>query len=68
VRAGQLRDLGAATTSGDGTDRDALVDDTESTNWASLGSPVAGSQVTVRLGPSRPAVTFRHVQVSAFAR
>ena len=29
-----------------------LIDDTEATNWASLGSPVAGKQVTVRLDPS----------------
>jgi extracellular elastinolytic metalloproteinase len=80
VRAGQLRDLAVnmrenlaskyngATTSGDGADRDALIDDTESTNWASLGSPVAGKQVTVRLDPSRRAVTFRRVQVSALLR
>jgi extracellular elastinolytic metalloproteinase len=80
VRAGQLRDFAVtmrenfasaangATAIGDGTSHGALIDDTESTNWASLGSPVAGKQVTVRLDPSRTAVTFRRVQVSAMLR
>jgi extracellular elastinolytic metalloproteinase len=80
VRAGQLRDFpvamrenfasaaNGATASGDGTGLGALIDDTEATNWASLGSPVAGKQVTVRLDPSRTAVTFRRVQVSAMLR
>ena len=80
VRAGQLRDLtinmrenlasttNGATASGDGSDLGALIDDTESTNWASLGSPVAGKQVTVRLDPSSRAVTFRRIQVSAQLR
>jgi extracellular elastinolytic metalloproteinase len=81
VRAGQLRDFAVpmrenfasatngATATGDGTGLGALIDDTESTNWASLGSsPVAGKQVTVRLDPSRTAVTFRRVQVSAMLR
>jgi hypothetical protein len=57
-----------ATATGDGTDLGALIDDTESTNWASLGSPVLNKQVTVRLDPSRPSVTFRRVQVSAQLR
>ena len=80
VRAGQLRDFApalrenfassanGATATGDGTDLGALIDDTESTNWASLGSPVAGKQVTVRLDPSRASVTFRRIQVSALLR
>jgi extracellular elastinolytic metalloproteinase len=80
VRAGQLRDLAVtmrenfassangATATGDGTSLGALIDDTEATNWASLGSPVAGKQVTVRLDPSSTAVTFRRVQVSAMLR
>jgi extracellular elastinolytic metalloproteinase len=80
VQPGQLRDFAVtmrdnlassangATATGDGTDLGALIDDTESTNWASLGSPVAGKQVTVRLDPSSPAVTFRRVQVSAQLR
>ena len=80
VSAGQLRDLtvsmrenfasaaNGATTTGDGVNQGALIDDTEATNWASLGSPVAGKQVTVRLDPSTPASTFRRVQVSALLR
>jgi len=57
-----------ATASGDGINRDKLIDDTEATNWASLGSPVAGKQVTVRLDPSKPFHTIRRVQVSALLR
>jgi hypothetical protein len=80
VRAGQLRDFApvmrenlassanGATTTGDGVNRDALIDDTESTDWASLNSPAAGKQVTVRLDPSSRAVTFRRIQVSALLR
>ena len=80
VSAGQLRDLAVtmrenlasrtngATASGDGTAREDLIDDTESTNWASLGSPVAGKQVTVRLDPSARSHTIRRVQVSALLR
>jgi extracellular elastinolytic metalloproteinase len=80
VRPGQLRDLAVtmrenfasaangATATGDGTDLGSLIDDTEATNWVSLGSPVAGRQVTVRLDPSSAAHTFRRVQVSALLR
>jgi hypothetical protein len=80
VNAGQLRDLAVtmrenlassangATATGDGTNLGALIDDTEATNWASLGAPVAGRQVTVRLDPSARAVTFRRIQVSALLR
>ncbi len=57
-----------ATASGNGTNLAALIDDTEATNWASLGSPVAGQQVTVRLDPSKPFHTIRRVQVSALLR
>ena len=80
VRAGQLRDFAVnmplnlastangATATGDGVNLGALIDDTEMTNWASLGSPIAGKQVTVRLDPSRRAQTFDRIQVSAMLR
>ena len=80
VRAGQLRDFAVnmplnlastangATATGDGVNLGALIDDTEMTNWASLGSPIAGKQVTVRLDPSRRAHTFDRIQVSAMLR
>lgn len=58
---------GAAAT-GDGTNLDKLIDDSETTNWASLGSPVAGKQVTVRLDPSRPWWQVARIQVSALLR
>ncbi len=77
VSAGQLRDFtvnmplnlassanGAAAT-GDGVNLGALIDDTEMTNWASLNSPIAGKQVTVRLDQRR---TFDRIQVSAMLR
>ncbi len=55
-----------ATATGDGTNKDKLIDDTETTNWASLGSPVSGKQVTVDLsGGAQP---IRTVQVSALLR
>jgi hypothetical protein len=57
-----------ATASGPGINIPKLIDDTEATNWASLGSPVAGKQVTVRLDPSRTAHTIRRIQVSAQLR
>lgn len=41
-----------ATASGDGTNHVNLIDDTENTLWASLGSPVIGKQVTVK--PAAP--------------
>jgi extracellular elastinolytic metalloproteinase len=77
VRAGQLRDFavnmplnvassangGSAT--GDGVNLGALIDDTENTNWASLNSPIAGKQVTVKLDQRR---TFDRIQVSAMLR
>jgi extracellular elastinolytic metalloproteinase len=79
LRAGQVRDLpvqmfrnlasaaNGATASGDGINIPRLIDDTEATNWASLGSPIAGKQVTVRLDPesNQP---IRRVQVSAQLR
>jgi extracellular elastinolytic metalloproteinase len=58
---------GAAAT-GDGTNLAALIDDTEVTNWAALGSPVAGKQVTVQLDPSRSTWMVDRVQVSAMLR
>jgi extracellular elastinolytic metalloproteinase len=57
-----------ATATGDGTSLNALIDDTESTNWASLGSAVAGKQVTVELDQSEPSWTIDRVQVSALLR
>ncbi|HEX6351797.1 M36 family metallopeptidase [Actinophytocola sp.] len=56
-----------ATASGDGVNLEKLIDDTEATNWASIGSPVAGKSVTVDLAGGRPQVVTR-VQVSALLR
>jgi Zn-dependent metalloprotease len=55
------------TATGDGVNADKLIDDTESTDWASIGSPVAGKSVTVALGGNRPQVITR-VNVSAQLR
>jgi extracellular elastinolytic metalloproteinase len=67
-----------ATASGDGVNLEALIDDTEGTNWASLssegtaseglgeGRQVEGRQVTVHLGDAPTAVT--EVAVSAALR
>jgi extracellular elastinolytic metalloproteinase len=57
-----------ATAWGDGVNLSSLIDDTENTNWASLGSPVAGKQVTVRLDPSSNQWMVDRVQVSAMLR
>jgi extracellular elastinolytic metalloproteinase len=57
-----------ATATGPGLNVGALIDDTEATNWASLGSPVAGKAVTVRLDPSQRSHVFERVQVSAMLR
>jgi extracellular elastinolytic metalloproteinase len=57
-----------ATATGDGIDTDDLVDDTEETNWQSLGAPVRGRSVTVRLGAGRRPRTIGRVQVSAMIR
>jgi extracellular elastinolytic metalloproteinase len=79
-RSGQTRNLtvslprnlasasSGATASGDGVNLDSLIDDTEATNWASLGVAVHGRQVTVRLDPSRPSHQITRVQVSAHLR
>ncbi|MFP5370996.1 MAG: M36 family metallopeptidase, partial [Actinomycetes bacterium] len=68
-----------ATIAGDGVNLEALLDDTESTNWASLtsegtasagkpeGAQVEGRQVTVDLAGDAP-VMVREVQVSASLR
>ncbi|RQW91564.1 peptidase M36 [Micromonospora globispora] len=78
VSAGQVRDLpvqvrvnlastsAGATVSGDGINLARIADDDEATNWASLGSPVAGRQVTVDLAGGTQQV--RRVQVSAMLR
>ena len=57
---------GGATASGNGINLARIVDDDEATNWASLGSPVAGKQVTVDLAGGTQAV--RRIQVSAQLR
>jgi len=60
-----------ATASGDGINLDKLIDDTEASNWASLGAAdtgVAGRRVTVRLDPSRPWWQVARIQVSALLR
>jgi hypothetical protein len=56
-----------ATAGGDGVNLDRLIDDTEATNWASVGTPVAGRSVTVDLAGSHPQLVTR-VQVSALLR
>ena len=53
-----------AAASGDGERHDELIDDTESTNWQSLGAPAQGRQVLVDLAGDDP-VTFRGVKASA---
>ncbi|WP_433310898.1 M36 family metallopeptidase [Micromonospora chersina] len=78
VKAGQVRDLpvtlrrnlastaAGATVGGDGINLARIADDDEATNWASLGAPVAGRQVTVDLAGGTQQV--RRVQVSAMLR
>jgi extracellular elastinolytic metalloproteinase len=39
-----------AVASGDGVNQARLIDDSEATDWASIGSPVAGKNVVVALG------------------
>ncbi|MPZ94023.1 MAG: peptidase M36, partial [Propionibacteriales bacterium] len=55
-----------ASATGDGINLARLIDDDEATNWASLGSAVAGKGVTVDLAGGRQEV--RRVQVSAMLR
>jgi extracellular elastinolytic metalloproteinase len=57
-----------ATASGDGINLGKLIDDTEATNWASLGSPASGKQVTVRLDPRPSGHQIRRIGVSAMLR
>lgn len=56
-----------ATATGDGVNLGKLIDDTEATNWASVGAPVAGKNVMVDLAGTRPQLVSR-VQVSALLR
>ncbi|MEU9886408.1 M36 family metallopeptidase [Sphaerisporangium sp. NPDC051011] len=56
-----------AVATGDGVNQDKLIDETESTNWASLTAPVAGRSVMVDLAGT-DAVKIRRVQVSAMLR
>jgi extracellular elastinolytic metalloproteinase len=51
-----------ATATGDGERFDHLIDDTEATNWQSVGVPVEGRQVMVELLGAR---TFDRAKVSA---
>jgi hypothetical protein len=53
-----------ASAAGDGTRLSALIDDTEATNWESVGSPIAGKQVTINLAGTTPR-ELGSVQVSA---
>jgi len=46
---------------------DKLIDDTEASDWASIGSPVTGKSVTVDLAGTHPQLVSR-VQVSALLR
>jgi extracellular elastinolytic metalloproteinase len=55
-----------ATVSGDGVNLDAIADDTEATDWASLDG-VAGKQVTVKLAGTAPQ-TVSELNVSALLR
>ena len=55
-----------ATVTGDGINLVRVNDDDEATNWASLGTPVAGRQVTVDLAGGAQKV--KRVQVSAMLR
>ena len=59
-----------AMATGDGVGQSLLIDDTESTNWGSLGSPIMGKQVTVKLGTVNATNmhTVGRVQVSAMLR
>jgi hypothetical protein len=56
-----------ATATGDGVNQAKLIDDSEATDWASVGSTVAGKSVTVALGGGRAQVVGR-VNVSAQLR
>ncbi|TDC97223.1 peptidase M36 [Actinomadura sp. 7K507] len=56
-----------ATATGDGLSHQALLDETEATNWQSVDAPVADRQVTVDLAGDRP-VRVGRVQVSAMLR
>lgn len=56
-----------ATATGDGGSHEALLDETEATNWLSAEGPVKGRQVTVDLAGDRP-VKVGRVQVSAMLR
>ena len=54
-----------AAAAGDGAGHASLIDETEATQWSSVGAPVAGRQVTVRLAESGTPIQVRRVQVSA---
>jgi extracellular elastinolytic metalloproteinase len=54
-----------ATATGNGADLANLIDETEATQRSSVGTPVLGRQVTVRLAESDTPIQVRRVQVSA---
>ncbi len=58
--------VAGATVTGGGTNLARIIDEDEATNWASLGSPVAGKEVTVDLTGGAHLVD--RVQVSAMLR
>ncbi|WP_283138637.1 M36 family metallopeptidase [Rhizohabitans arisaemae] len=58
---------GGAVATGDGVNQARLIDETETTNWASLTGPAAGRTVTVDLAGDG-AVKVRRVQVSSMLR
>ena len=60
------RHQGAVAT-GDGERHADLIDDTEATNWQSVGAPAQGRQVLVDLAGAQP-VTFRGLKASAALR
>jgi hypothetical protein len=51
-----------ATATGDGTNHDRLIDDTEATNWQATGAPAEGRQVVIQFSGPR---TFDLAKVSA---
>jgi extracellular elastinolytic metalloproteinase len=53
-----------AVAAGDGARHQDLIDDTETTNWESTGSPIAGKQVVVDLAGDEP-LQISRLQVSA---
>src|SRR4029450_8814575 len=57
-----------ATIAGDGVNLTNLIDDTEGTNWASLGTAVQGRAVTVHLDPAKASHKIRPREVQPHPR